>query len=199
MVYLVLVIGGCFTFTNAKSSQVLSQSLRGCTYESPLQANTIWFNDTDYNSTAAFKQPGLGTVTGNVTPRMVIEYGDYAIQQSMSAPAGLPAIFPTRIFIEYADASFLISLQRPGNLNQTVGPRIMIEYADYAIIFRLRYAYDINDDGKVDMKDVGVAARGFGSSPGSPKWNMIADINGDAKIDMKDIGAIALHYGEHYQ
>jgi len=50
-------------------------------------------------------------------------------------------------------------------------------------------------DGKVDMKDIGVAAKAFGTFPGHPRWNSAADVNGDYKVDMKDIGAIAKKFG----
>lgn len=50
-------------------------------------------------------------------------------------------------------------------------------------------------DIKVDMKDVGAAARAFGSTPGHPRWSAVADIVKDYKIDMKDIGSIARKFG----
>jgi uncharacterized protein (DUF2141 family) len=55
---------------------------------------------------------------------------------------------------------------------------------------------DINYDGKVDMKDIGYAARRFGMNAADPLWDPIADIVGDGKIDMKDIGTVARHFGE---
>jgi parallel beta-helix repeat protein len=56
---------------------------------------------------------------------------------------------------------------------------------------------DINNDGKVDVKDINIAARAFGSSPGNPRWNPLADVNHDGKVDIRDIALIAKHYGEH--
>jgi hypothetical protein len=57
---------------------------------------------------------------------------------------------------------------------------------------------DINEDGKVDILDVAVAAYAFGSYPGHPRWNPIADINGDNKIDIVDVAFIAWYYGSEY-
>jgi parallel beta-helix repeat protein len=64
---------------------------------------------------------------------------------------------------------------------------------------------DVNMDGKVDGKDLGLAAQSFasygpdyvyrGSAP-SPRWNLDADINGDNKIDGKDLGTIAGNFGK---
>ena len=56
--------------------------------------------------------------------------------------------------------------------------------------------YDLNGDNKIDMKDVAIAARAFGSTPGSPNWNPVADINGDGKVDMKDIAPVARNFGK---
>jgi len=57
-------------------------------------------------------------------------------------------------------------------------------------------------DGEVDMRDIGVAARAFGSYPGHDRWNLEADITGpeylvpDNDVDMRDIALIARHFGE---
>lgn len=50
-------------------------------------------------------------------------------------------------------------------------------------------------DFKVDIKDVALAAKGFGSYPGHERWVPVADINCDHKIDIKDIAAIARMFG----
>jgi len=55
---------------------------------------------------------------------------------------------------------------------------------------------DINADGKVNMRDIGICCMAYGSYPGYPKWNPNADINGDGKIDMRDIGITCTNYGK---
>jgi hypothetical protein len=64
---------------------------------------------------------------------------------------------------------------------------------------------DVNGDGKVDMKDIGVVAKAFGSYgpdylyPGSPPtqgWNPAADLNSDGKIDMIDVAIVASNFGK---
>lgn len=66
---------------------------------------------------------------------------------------------------------------------------------------------DINGDFKVDMKDIALVARAFGSdgpnylyvgSLPSANWNPNADVNGDGKVDMRDIALVARHFGQHY-
>jgi hypothetical protein len=58
--------------------------------------------------------------------------------------------------------------------------------------------YDLDGDGKIDMKDIGIIARAYGSRPGSANWNPSADINGDGKVDIRDICVVAWQYGQHY-
>lgn len=63
---------------------------------------------------------------------------------------------------------------------------------------------DINHDRRVDMKDLGKAARAFNTRPGDDRWDPQADITGptplipDGKVDMRDISLIAKHFGENY-
>jgi len=56
------------------------------------------------------------------------------------------------------------------------------------------YSGDVKDI-KVDMRDVGRAAKAFGSKPAHPRWDPPCDTNDDFKVDMKDIGGIARKFG----
>jgi hypothetical protein len=56
---------------------------------------------------------------------------------------------------------------------------------------------DVDGNGKVDMRDIGLICMAYGSYPGHPKWNPNADINDDGKVDMRDIGIACMHYGQH--
>jgi Ca2+-binding EF-hand superfamily protein len=60
------------------------------------------------------------------------------------------------------------------------------------------FPYDVNGDGKIDVKDLYLVARAYGSDPSRPNWNPNCDTNGDNKIDMKDYYAICKHYGTVY-
>jgi hypothetical protein len=63
---------------------------------------------------------------------------------------------------------------------------------------RVRMPGDLNMDGKVDMKDISIAARAFGSYPSHSRWNPIADENEDNKIDMVDIALVCRNFGKTY-
>jgi peptide/nickel transport system substrate-binding protein len=56
---------------------------------------------------------------------------------------------------------------------------------------------DVNYDGKVDMRDIGIVAKAFATAYGPPissRWVYRADINNDRKVDMKDIGLVAKQF-----
>ncbi|MBS7621666.1 hypothetical protein KEJ32_06110, partial [Candidatus Bathyarchaeota archaeon] len=55
---------------------------------------------------------------------------------------------------------------------------------------------DANNDRKVDMTDVGIILRAFGTTPASPNWNPNYDINNDNKVDMSDVGIALRNFGK---
>jgi hypothetical protein len=54
---------------------------------------------------------------------------------------------------------------------------------------------DIDKDGNIDLLDVSVVFFGYGSTPGTPRWNPLADIDGDGFIDIIDAGVVARNFG----
>jgi len=65
--------------------------------------------------------------------------------------------------------------------------------------------WDLNGDGKVDGKDISIAAKAFGSygpnfwyagSPASPRWNATCDFNGDGQVNALDLALLAKHFGQ---
>ncbi len=61
--------------------------------------------------------------------------------------------------------------------------------------FSITLLGDLNNDGKVDMIDVAIAAKAFGTKPGDARWNAVVDVNKDGQIDMRDIALIAKNFG----
>lgn len=55
---------------------------------------------------------------------------------------------------------------------------------------------DINGDGKVNGRDIGLVAIAFGSYPGDPRWNPNADCNKDDKIDGRDVSLVVRNFGK---
>jgi hypothetical protein len=63
---------------------------------------------------------------------------------------------------------------------------------------KVRILGDINGEDKVNIGDVAIAAKAFGSRFGWSRWNPDADVNGDGRIDIQDIALIAKNFGKHY-
>jgi len=55
---------------------------------------------------------------------------------------------------------------------------------------------DVNDDGTVNIKDLFLVARAFGTKPGDDDWNPIADVEMDEAIGIKDLYKVAKDYGK---
>ena len=55
---------------------------------------------------------------------------------------------------------------------------------------------DVNNDRKVDMTDIGMILRAYGTTPMSPNWNPNYDLNDDGKVDMTDVGIALRNYGK---
>ena len=60
------------------------------------------------------------------------------------------------------------------------------------------HPWDINQDGKVDYKDLAMLGAVYGTAAGDPGFNAKADINQDSKVDYKDLAMLGAHYGEAY-
>lgn len=63
-------------------------------------------------------------------------------------------------------------------------------------VIQIRLVGDINGDGKVDIKDLAIAAKAFGSYVGSPTYNPDADVNQDGVVDIRDLAIIAKNFGK---
>jgi nitrous oxidase accessory protein NosD len=57
---------------------------------------------------------------------------------------------------------------------------------------------DVNKDMKVDMGDLVLLCRAFGSTPGSPTWNHNCDLDYNSRVDMGDIIIGVKNFGQHY-
>jgi len=54
---------------------------------------------------------------------------------------------------------------------------------------------DVNGDRKVDMVDLYLVAKAFGSYPGHYRWDPGADVNRDNQIDMVDLYLVSKNFG----
>ena len=57
------------------------------------------------------------------------------------------------------------------------------------------YSGDVNRDYVVDIFDLVMVAKGYGTIPGDEDWDPASDVNGDGTIDIFDIVIVAGQYG----
>jgi hypothetical protein len=55
---------------------------------------------------------------------------------------------------------------------------------------------DINGDGKVNLQDLVLLTKAYGSKPGDSNWNPNADIKGDGIVDLPDLVVLAHYYNQ---
>ena len=59
-----------------------------------------------------------------------------------------------------------------------------------------RLSTDINGDGIVNILDIAIVAKAYGSYPGHPRWNPGADLDGNGTVNILDIAKVAKDYGK---
>jgi len=57
---------------------------------------------------------------------------------------------------------------------------------------------DVNADTKVDILDLSIVSKAYGSTFGGPKWNPCADVNDDGKVDILDTSMVSKNFGKTY-
>jgi PKD repeat protein len=65
----------------------------------------------------------------------------------------------------------------------------------YTIQVKVTVPGDVNGDGKVNLADLVLLAKAYGSTPGSPNWNPNADFNNDGSVGLDDLVILAKYYG----
>jgi hypothetical protein len=68
--------------------------------------------------------------------------------------------------------------------------------SDTPIILKMRYFADLNSDGTINIVDISIVARAFGSRTGDPNWNPIADLDKNGQVNILDIALVARDYGK---
>jgi hypothetical protein len=63
-------------------------------------------------------------------------------------------------------------------------------------LMRERLSTDINGDGVVNIFDVAIVAKAYGSYPGHPRWNPAADLDSNETVNIFDVAKVAKDYGK---
>jgi hypothetical protein len=99
-----------------------------------------------------------------------------------STPLDLEPLFPGEMFLNSTDGWI-----------EYIGPydgEIMIKG------YVTKLPGDLNGDGKVDVKDLVLFTKAFGTTPGHPRWNPDADLNGDGKVNIIDLILLKRNFGK---
>jgi len=126
---------------------------------------------------------GLSKWYGSQTYKNILVYGNSIYNNTLSdIRADFPATF----------------------INNTITSRAKLEILDPCVKFintkdiagQLILPADLYGDLKIDIRDIAIVAKAYGSTEGSAYWNLIADVIKDGKIDTKDISFVAINYGQ---
>jgi len=98
---------------------------------------------------------------------------------------------------------------KPGDTYYIKGEASLIQYEYNATnnvysdgTVEVRVTGDENGDGRVDIKDVSIIAKAFGTYPGHERWNSEADITGstylvpDGVVDIRDVAIVSKNFGK---
>jgi hypothetical protein len=161
------------------------------------------------------------TISASTYPVHIPSVLEGVVYGKASAYASVSDDFPNRTGFAYgpeANGTFNIvnggggstpPASPPGTFNFTI-PLKSIWLGNYSIYANVRYGFqtslstnmftviligDLNGDGKIDIKDISIVAKAYGSDPSKPNWNPIADLNHDDKVDIKDVAIVAKVFG----
>ena len=57
---------------------------------------------------------------------------------------------------------------------------------------------DLDGNGRVDMTDIMIVVKAFGSTPEKPNWDPRADTDGNGRVDMTDVMTVVRNFGKKY-
>jgi hypothetical protein len=98
------------------------------------------------------------------------------------------------------DASFYTYLTNSMNELIRHGYSVTNSESQMNVYVRARYVNspDINGDGKVNLQDLFILAKAYGSKPSAPNWNPKADIDGNGIVGLSDLVALVQYYGQPF-
>jgi hypothetical protein len=79
-----------------------------------------------------------------------------------------------------------------GYSNYYISPSLAV--VDFLLV-RTCSGGDVNGDGVVDIFDLSIVGRAYGSFEGEPEYNPDADLNKDGIVDIGDISIVCINYG----
>jgi hypothetical protein len=146
--------------------------------------------------TVTFNENGIGTdFTGTMLTVDGVTYNATELPLTFSWGAGSTHTFafasPLAVTMKHGygwwSTSGLTTLQK-GTLKVTLSGEIDAAYG---------ISGDFTHDGKVNLADLVILAKAYGSHPGDARWNPACDIANQGSINLADLCTFVQHYGDH--
>jgi hypothetical protein len=118
---------------------------------------------------------------------------DIQINQAFEVPLSLP--YNVYLFRDGKLEQTETITDKSYALNFTVKPLDIILLA-FGNLHQAWMKADLNFDGVVNILDISIVAKAFGTRPGDQRWDAVADVNGDDTVNILDISMIARDYGK---
>ncbi len=106
----------------------------------------------------------------------------YGLKGTSQSPRSYP-----RNYTDTAGSAAWTQSSYTGNEASAIGSAFFIVYA--------KVVGDVNGDLRVDIRDLALTAKAFGSRPGDANWGPAADLNKDGVIDVTDLTIVGANFG----
>jgi len=149
----------------------------------PIVNRTVTFN-------ASASTPGWSAKIGDFSP--IIQYiWDFSDGTTISTSNPIA----THNFTQPGNYTVTLTVIDSVNRNDTISKIIQV----FNLTAKLYDVAPPGGDGKIDIYDVRMTAKHFGTREGDPDWDPTFDVEppgGDGKVDIADVRAVARHFGE---
>jgi hypothetical protein len=116
------------------------------------------------------------------------------VNQSLSSGSLITIQFQVKP--QVTSGSYTIRISSVGLADKN-GRDISVSYSSIATVSIVSSLLgDLNNDGKIDYRDLAIFASSYGTTQGQSGFNKAADLNNDGKIDYKDLAILGGNYGK---
>jgi len=162
-----------FAFTNGTRSEITDPSTTNVTISNP---ETVFLSITNITGTMA--QSPLGPGESILLSAKLSYLLTGTSQTAQSYPRN------------YTDTATAKAWTQPSYVGTGVSDTRSALFIAYP-----KVVGDVNGDAKVDIVDLVLVARSFGTSTGDTNWNSAADFSRDGRIDITDLSTVGICFG----
>jgi hypothetical protein len=174
--------------------QAAQQYIVGITSTSHSQVWKSMIAGTAVPENADFQAAGSANVNGTIVYEVAMNafeyFGGLANQPNILSPLAVGDVISLDVVVTGRNATAYTGMKAENMVGKKYESwaNLGVHKLGKAVI-----AGDANDDGAVDVGDLGILAANYGQS--NRTWAQ-GDFNGDGAVDVGDLGILAAHYGE---